>query len=145
MTKIRPLTRDDEAAWRTLWRGYLDFYETTLDESTTAATFDRLLSDSRFFCFVADGDDGICGFVNCVVHPATWSTRDYCYLGDLFVDPETRGSGVGRALIEAVYDEAARRDFQRVYWLTQEGNARARALYDSLASFDGFVQYRRKF
>lgn len=145
MTSIRPLARSDEAGWRPLWRGYLDFYKTTLDEATTAATFERLLEDGRFFCLVAEGDCGLQGFVHCIVHPATWSTRDYCYLEDLFVKAEKRGEGVGRALIGAVYDEAKRCNFDRVYWLTHETNANARALYDKLASFDGFVQYRRKF
>lgn len=145
MTTIRPLTKGDEAAWRPLWRGYLDFYKASLDEATSAATFRRLLEDNRFFCFVADGGSGLCGFVHCVIHPATWSTRDYCYLEDLFVDPKNRRSGVGRALIEAVCGESKKRDFDLVYWLTHEANAGARALYDSLASFDGFVQYRRKF
>lgn len=145
MTTIRSLAREDETEWRPLWRGYLDFYKTRLDEATTAATFQRLLEDGRFFCLVAEGDGGLQGFVHCIIHPATWSTRDYCYLEDLFVKAEKRGGGVGRALIEAVYAEAKRRGLDRVYWLTHETNTVARALYDKLASFDGFVQYRRKF
>lgn len=145
MTAIRPLAKSDEAGWRPLWQGYLDFYKTRLDDSTTAATFRRLIDDDRFFCFVAEEGGDLKGFVHCVIHPATWSIRDYCYLEDLFVKPEKRGEGVGRGLIEAVYDETKRRNFDRVYWLTHETNTAARALYDKLASFDGFVQYRRKF
>ena len=145
MTTIRPLAADDKPQWRRLWRGYLDFYKTALDESTTAATFDRLLRDSRFFCLVAEKGGVLSGLVHCVVHPATWSTRDYCYLEDLFVSEAARGSGAGRALIEAVYDRARAKGFDRVYWLTHQSNASARALYDKLASNDGFVQYRRKF
>lgn len=146
MTIIRPLARSDETGWRSLWQGYLDFYKTRLDEATTAATFQRLIEDDQFFCFVAEEEGGgLEGFVHCIVHPATWSTRDYCYLEDLFVDQAQRGAGVGRALIEAVYSKARERGLDRVYWLTHETNAAARALYDKLASFDGFVQYRRKF
>lgn len=145
MTTIRPLMKEDEAAWRPLWAGYLDFYKTTLDEATTAATFDRLARDSGLFAFVADRGGALAGFVHCVIHPATWSTRDYCYLEDLFVMQGERGKGVGRALIEAVYAEAQRRRLDRVYWLTHETNVAGRALYDKLASFDGFIQYRRKF
>ncbi len=145
MTAIRPLARGDEAQWRKLWQGYLDFYETVLDDATTTATFQRLLDDSRFFCLVADGSGGLLGLVHCVIHPATWSTLDYCYLEDLFVSPEARGAGVGRALIEAVYERAEKGGIDRVYWLTHQSNAAARALYDQLASNAGFVQYRRKF
>ncbi len=141
----RALNALDEAEWRPLWHGYLDFYKSRLDDATTAATFRRLIEDERFFAFVAERDGALTGIVHCVVHPATWSTRDYCYLADLFVSPDERGKGTGRLLIEAVYGEARRRKFDRVYWLTHEKNREARLLYDKLASFDGFVQYRRRF
>lgn len=145
MTLTRFLQAADEAAWRPLWEGYLDFYKSSLDEATTAATFRRLLEDERFFAIVGEREGALVGFVHCVVHPATWSVRDYCYLEDLFTAPSERGKGVGRALIEAVYAEAERRCLDRVYWLTHEQNVTARRLYDKLASFGGFVQYRRKF
>ncbi len=144
MTNIRRLVAADEAAWRPLWQGYLEFYESHVDEATTAATFRRLVGDRQFFAFVAEGGGSLIGFVHCVIHPATWSICDYCYLEDLFVSPAGRGEGVGRSLIEAVYAEAARRNLDRVYWLTHESNVSARGLYDKLASNDGFVQYRRK-
>lgn len=144
MTIIRKPADSDEAAWRGLWRGYLDFYKSSLDEATTASTFRRLLEDPCFFSFVAEEGGALTGLVHCVIHPATWSLKDYCYLEDLFVSPSARGRGTGRALIGAVYEEARRRDLDRVYWLTHETNAVARALYDKLASNDGFVQYRRK-
>jgi GNAT superfamily N-acetyltransferase len=61
----------------------------------------------------------------------------------LFVDPAARGKGVGRALIEAVYDEADNRGATCTYWATMGNNATARRLYDGLATLSPFVQYRR--
>jgi ribosomal protein S18 acetylase RimI-like enzyme len=110
----------------------------------TEATFTRLLGDDRLFAFVAETDGAVCGFVHCVLHPATWSLSNSCYLEDLYVDPSVRGGGVGRALIEAVYEAAGAKGADRVYWLTHQTNQQARILYDKVASFDGFVQYRRK-
>ena len=81
------------------------------------------------------------GFVNCVLHPSTWGAADTCYLEDLFVSPAVRGSGAGRALIEAVVERARSRGLEKVYWHTRRDNARARALYDSLAEVDDFVRY----
>jgi GNAT superfamily N-acetyltransferase len=66
-------------------------------------------------------------------------------LQDLFVAEEARGKGIGRALIEAVYTAARGTGASRVYWLTQESNATARALYDKIADRSGFIQYRRLF
>ena len=72
----------------------------------------------------------------------TWTIGNYCYLQDLFTAPEARGRGAGRALIEAVYERANSAGASRVYWLTHESNATARALYDTLADRPGFIQYR---
>jgi len=140
---IRPIGAADEARWRDLWRGYLDFYETSVEEDVTMETFHRLRHDERYYARFAETSDGVVGFVHCVFHPATWSKTDYCYLEDLFVSAAARGEGAGRKLIEAVYAECDRRDCARVYWLTHKDNATARGLYDKLATLSDFVQYRR--
>ncbi len=141
---IRPLGPDDEAQWRALWRGYLDFYQTALDDEVTFETFHRLCEDPRLFSRLAETDAGVVGFVHCVFHPATWSKTDYCYLEDLYVSDAARGAGAGRKLIEAVYAECDERDCARVYWLTHKDNKTARVLYDKLATVSDFVQYRRE-
>jgi GNAT superfamily N-acetyltransferase len=88
-------------------------------------------------------DGQLVGIVHYLFHRSTWTTSDYCYLQDLFTDEAARGRGVGRALIQAVYERARAASASRVYWLTQEGNATARALYDKLADRSGFIQYRK--
>jgi GNAT superfamily N-acetyltransferase len=63
-------------------------------------------------------------------------------LEDLFVDPNIRGKGVGRALMEKVVDLAKEKKSKRVYWTTQEFNKTARILYDSITPVSEYVQYR---
>jgi GNAT superfamily N-acetyltransferase len=58
------------------------------------------------------------------------------------VDPNIRGRGVGRALINKVIELAKEKKSKRVYWTTQEFNSTARVLYDSITSVSEFVQYR---
>lgn len=70
--------------------------------------------------------------------------RRYCYLEDLYVDPASRGAGIGRALIDAMYRWADERGVTRVYWHTDELNSNARALYDRVGKLAPFVQYRRE-
>lgn len=142
---IRDITPGDRSQWERLWAGYLAFYESSLAPEVTATTFRRLLDPSEaMFCLVAEGGDGaLVGFAHCVLHRGTWAIGDFCYLEDLFVAPEMRGGGVGRGLIEAVYARADALGCSRVYWLTHETNTAARALYDRVARYRGFIQYRR--
>ncbi|MCB2113066.1 MAG: GNAT family N-acetyltransferase [Parvularculaceae bacterium] len=139
---VRKLEAGDEAGWRRLWAGYLAFYRAELAEATTAEIFARLVKGEPHFAFVAECDGALAGFVHALPHASTWALEGYCYLEDLFVDSSVRGAGIGRALIEAVYEEAERRGLSRVYWHTEEGNATARRLYDRVATLSEFIQYR---
>ncbi len=142
---IRPLTASDEAEWRRLWRAYLAFYETTLPEEVYRTTFARLLGGqpNEFRGLVAESGGRLVGLVHYLFHRTCWAVADTCYLQDLYADPEARGQGVGRALIEAVYGAADRHGAVSVYWLTQEFNATARRLYDRIGQVTPFIRYRR--
>lgn len=144
MTTITPITAADHDEWLALWTGYLAFYDATLDDATTAATFARLVDPASGIHGVLARDDAgrAIGLVHWLAHPATWTTTDYCYLEDLFVAPEARGAGAGRLLIEHVRDWAERNGSAKVYWLTAESNATARALYDRVATHSGMIQYQ---
>ena len=75
---------------------------------------------------------------------AYWPIRRcHCYLQDLYVSDTLRGQGIGRLLIEAVYDEADKRGVPTVYWLTQDFNKPARLLYDKIATLTPFIKYNR--
>jgi ribosomal protein S18 acetylase RimI-like enzyme len=140
--EVRPARADDESAWRDLWDGYCAFYEESVPEDATTATWNRVLDpDEPIEALVAEQDGAVVGFVNCVLHRTTWGRSMTCYLEDLFVSPEARGAGAGRALIEAVIERSRELGWDKVYWHTRADNARARALYDSLAKVDDFVRY----
>ena len=139
---MRDVSAADERAWRALWDGYCAFYETDVPPEVTAVTWRRLVDPGGpLVGLVAEDDGEVIGFVNCVLHASTWAAGEICYLEDLFVSPAARGSGAGRALIEAVLERARSNGWERVYWHTREDNARARALYDSFTKADDFVRY----
>ena len=141
--EIRPLRPADLAAWRGLWTDYLDFYGTVVSEAVFASTFARLTGDDAqdFNCLVAVVDDKIVGLTHYLFHRHNWKIENVCYLQDLYADPSTRGMGIGRALIEGVYAQAADAGVSTVHWMTQEDNTTARRLYDRIAQKSAFVQY----
>lgn len=144
-TTIRPLRALDEADWRRLWTGYLEFYETSVPEEVYQTTFARLLSGEphEFRGLVAERGGRLIGLTHYLYHRHCWRIENVVYLQDLYVEPEARGSGAGRALIEAVYAAADAAGCPTVYWLTQDFNATARRLYDRVATLTPFIKYQR--
>jgi len=143
---VRRLRDGDRDGWLALWRGYLRFYRAEIPDPTTELTFARLRDfDAGMLGLVAvDGDDRLTGLAHLVFHAATWSTTDSCYLEDLFIDHDRRSSGVARTLVHAVYTTARNRGCDRVYWHTQQYNAPARSLYDTVATPTSFIVYEHE-
>ena len=142
--KILPFTKADYESWLDLWQKYLAFYETTLSSTTIEKTWGNLMNDAiSIYGFGAWLDNRLIAITYVVLHPNIWNTTDCCYLEDLYVEEQIRGQGIGRALIEEVYDFAGSKNCNRVYWVTQEDNMAARSLYDKLATKTDMIQYRK--
>jgi GNAT superfamily N-acetyltransferase len=140
---IRPVEFRDKERWLELWKGYLTFYKTEFSADKTEMAWKRLLDPNfNLYCLVAENDGQIEGMTTFNFQNSTWSENGQCLLEDLFVDITTRGQGTGRALIDAVINEAKTRGCSRVYWNTDETNQTARKLYDSYVLESGKRQYR---
>jgi GNAT superfamily N-acetyltransferase len=137
---VRALEPGDRAAWEAMARGYKAFYNTPTRDDEYAAAWARLLAGDGVHGLVALLEGAPAGIAHYLFHTSTWAPR-VCYLQDLFTQPEARGHGVARALIAAVADIARAGGASRYYWLTQEHNTTARALYDRLARCNGFLRY----
>ncbi len=145
---IRVVTRQDYQHWLPLWDGYNAFYgrsgATALAPEVTAMTWSRFFDAYEpVHALVAESRGELLGLAHYLFHRTTTAIAPLCYLNDLFTADAARGKGVGRALIEAVYDEARRAGSPRVYWQTHETNAVAQALYDKVAERSGFIVYRK--
>jgi GNAT superfamily N-acetyltransferase len=144
-TSIRPLRAGDKAEWRRMWTGYLEFYKTSVPEEVYASTFARLLGDDPqdFHGLIAEQGGKPVGLTHYLFHRHCWRIENVIYLQDLYVDPAARGTGAGRALIEAVYAAADAAGCPTVYWLTQDFNEAGRRLYDRIAKVTPFIKYQR--
>lgn len=142
---VRALRAEDEPVWRELWKDYLAFYETRVPDSVYASTFARLLGDDQrdFNALIAERDGRAVGLTHYLFHRHAWKVEEVCYLQDLYASPDARGTGVGRALIEAVYKAADAYGAPTVYWLTQTFNDTARQLYDRIGAVTPFIKYQR--
>lgn len=139
---IQALTTNDKASWQLLWQAYLSFYKTTVADEISENTWQNILKAEQILGFGAYQNGKLVGIVHIVLHPNTWNNNNCCYLEDLFVDEAMRGHGLGRALIEYVYEFAKQNDCNRVYWVTNSDNQTAQQLYDNLARRTDMIQYR---
>ena len=143
VVKINAIAADQKAQWYPLWRGYQSFYKTDIAEAVSDVTWARLLDSAEpMGAAIAWEGNRAVGFVHHIQHRSCWTSGDYCYLQDLFVADDARGLGVGRKLIEYVYDFAKSQGCSRVHWLTHETNTDAMELYNKIAARSGFIQYR---
>lgn len=142
---VRPLREEDLPQWSEMWTAYLEFYKTGVAAEIYDSTFERLLGDDPrdFSALVAEQEGQLVGLTHYLFHRHAWKIEDVCYLQDLYARPDCRGTGVGRALIEAVYEAADRNGTPAVYWLTQDFNETARKLYDRIANVTPFIRYQR--
>ena len=146
---VRAIRDSDRAGWRPLWDGYNAFYgrdgPTALPEDITQSTWERFF-DSRepVHALVAEDSGRLVGLAHYLFHRSTTRLHDVCYMQDLFTDPSLRGRGIGRRLIQAVYQAARDAGSSRVYWQTQVTNEAGRALYDKVARHAGFIVYSQE-
>ena len=147
---IRPVTRQDYDRWLPLWLGYNAFYgrsgATALSPEITAMTWARFFDAYEpVHALVAESGGELLGLTHYLFHRSTTAIAPVCYLQDLFTSEATRGKGVGRALINGVYEQARLAGSPRVYWQTHETNLTAMQLYNKVAEHSGFVVYRKIF
>ncbi|MGH8803518.1 MAG: GNAT family N-acetyltransferase [Polaromonas sp.] len=147
---VRPIAASDLEAWLPLWTGYNKFYgrsgPTAIADDITAMTWSRFFDAYEpVHALVAESDGVLLGLVHYLFHRSTTRIAPTCYLQDLFTSEPARGRGVGRALIEAVYERAKAAGSSRVYWQTHETNTTAMKLYDKVGERSGFLVYTKAF
>ena len=139
---IREVCAQDKSQWLQLWQGYPFFYGTPQPPDVREYPWQGLLDHGPpVLGRVAVVDDRVAGFAICVLHEGTWVKTPICYLEDLFVDPQLRGRGIARQLMQALRAEAKEQGWSRLYWHTRTDNP-ARRLYDEFTPADDYVRYR---
>ncbi|WP_374572926.1 N-acetyltransferase family protein [Phenylobacterium sp.] len=90
--------------------------------------------EPRAFCDIAEADGEPVGFALWFYNYSTFRGRHGIYLEDLFVRPEARGLGAGKALLKALARRCANEGLGRLEWSVLDWNAPSIAFYDSLGA-----------
>jgi GNAT superfamily N-acetyltransferase len=142
---IRPVKESDFFNWLELYAGYASFYETDLTDEKALLLWSWLIDgnheETGLVAVDEDADDALIGLAHFREFARPLETDRGLYLDDLFVSESSRGKGTGRALIQAVKDEAAKRDLGVVQWITAADNETAQHLYDEVGTRTPWVTY----
>jgi ribosomal protein S18 acetylase RimI-like enzyme len=141
--RIVPTTPEHREAWDRLYAGYAEHYKVAQTQEMRDRVWSWIHDPAHevngLMALAEDGTPiGLTHF-RPFARPLMASTGGF--LDDLFVDPAHRGSGAADALIQAVAEEGRRRGWTVIRWITAEDNARARKVYDRLASKTQWVTY----
>jgi len=123
---------DEAATVAALLAGFRDHlgYDFPSDDSLLRSVERIIVRDDAEY--VLGGDAGPHGVAQVRYRWSVWWEAEDCWLEDLYVRSEARGSGLGRALVEAVIDRATERGCRRVELDVNSENPAALALYRSL-------------
>jgi GNAT superfamily N-acetyltransferase len=96
------------------------------------------------FCHVATADDEVVGCAIWFLNFSTWRGVHGIYLEDLFVSPDHRGSGLGKALLTALAQECVTHNYERLEWSVLNWNTPAIDFYNSLGAHpqEAWTTYR---
>jgi GNAT superfamily N-acetyltransferase len=144
--EIRVVGPDDVAALVPLMRGYCAFYDTSPAEEDLAAMSRAFIAGGGTHgtqLLALDADGRAMGFATLLWSWDTTLATPVAVMEDLFVTEAARGTGVGRALIEACGRAASERGIVGIDWVTAPDNLTAQRLYDSTgAGRSTWVHYR---
>ena len=133
---IRPATPADVPAIHRLIRELAD-YERSLTEVTAT---EQDLRDSLFcpdpalFAHVAEHEGSVVGFALWFLNYSTWLGKHGIYLEDLYVIPQLRGRGLGKALLAELAGICVQRGYGRLEWWVLDWNAPAIGFYRSIGA-----------
>lgn len=143
---IRPARPEDVPHLITLIQELAEYERARNDAKATeellfAALFGPTASA---YCHVAERDDQVLGLAVWFLNFSTWLGRPGIYLEDLYVRPEARGSGAGRALLRELAAICVQRGYARLDWAVLDWNEPARKFYERLGAqaMTDWVPYR---
>jgi len=131
---VRAAVAGDQFSWQRLCLAYCEIYRTKLSARVLERTWQRILDPAApINCVVAEVNTQLVGFAHSMLHDDAWSTQLACYVSDVFVAPDMRRQGAGKALITWLRNTARTEQWSCLHWCTETNNVAARALYAEFA------------
>jgi ribosomal protein S18 acetylase RimI-like enzyme len=141
---VSELSLNDRKDWESLYYGYAEFYQVPMDQNIIDKVWSWIFDlENPFYALIAKDDTGHCiGLMHYRAMPSPLRGKVVGFLDDLYVQPQSRGSGVVNALYQALNKAAADKGWPFVRWITADNNYRGRSVYDKLSKKTAWVTYQ---
>lgn len=141
--QVRPLGDKDFFSWLGLFEGYSEFYESPLTDEKALRVWSWIIDKNHDLtgAVAVNAEGEFVGLAHYRAFPRTLAADMGLFLDDLFVAPDARGAGVGKALMQFVKGYAGEHKLSQVQWLTAAGNETAAVLYDEVGTRTDWVTY----
>lgn len=141
--RVRAARDGDFERWRALYRGYADFYEVEQSDAAAATVWSWVRDPKHEVeCLLVEDEDGrVAGLAHYRAFARPLSASTGCFLDDLFIDPESRGTGAVDVLLEELRRLAGENGWSVIRWITADDNYRGRATYDRHATRTSWITY----
>ncbi|MCW2528762.1 MAG: putative acetyltransferase [Pseudonocardiales bacterium] len=141
---VTDVRSDDRETWTELYLGYGEFYHVKMTPASLDLVWSWLHDDThevRGLVVRADNDTAPVGLAHYRPFARPLHASTGCFLDDLFVAPDFRGTGAVDALLAELASRAAANGWDVVRWITSESNHRAQSTYERLAARTPVLTY----
>ena len=135
-TTIRPAIREDIPQILRFIRALAAYEREPEAVTATEAELERdgFGPNPFYFCLMAEYDGKAAGFALYFFNYSTWLGQPGLYLEDLFIEPDLRGLGIGKALLERVAAIAVEKGCPRLQWAVLDWNTPAIEFYRAMGA-----------
>ena len=137
-------TESDKQDWEELYRGYAEFYNMPMEQSTLDTVWSWIHDENKdFFGLIAKNEKNqALGLMHCRAMVSPLRGAEVGFLDDLFVVPEARGKDVVEALYAKLNQFGNQQGWPFIRWITADNNYRARNFYDKISDKTAWVTYQ---
>ena len=141
--QVRPLGDKDFFPWLGLFEGYSEFYKSDLTDEKALRVWSWIIDKNHDLdgAVAVDENGDFVGFTLYRAVPRTLSGDVGLFVDDLFVAPDARDTGIGRALMDFAKEYAKAHNYSSLQWVTAADNKTAQKLYDEVGTRTSWVTY----
>lgn len=133
---IRPAVKEDAPIILQLIKELAEYEKAPNEVIATIKDIEATIfaEDPKVFCELVEIDGNVVGMAIWFLNYSTWQGRHGIYLEDLYIKPEFRGKGLGKALLKYLARICSERGYGRFQWWVLDWNSPAIEFYHSIGA-----------